>query len=117
MTGNNILETLVDKLPASFSYDSPGFRAVLECMLDVEPRTTTPSVEHVAIRRTGTVVGYTDGQWYEMMEEWADGFTILTKRRLTELILNLCYDANMEPKERFFLMECINAMEHDGVDV
>ena len=92
----------------------PGFRAVLECMLDIQPRTTLPEFNDVAISRHGTVLGLTTC-WHEVLEDASPKrYKTMTKNRLIELILGLCHDSKCEPQERAYLLQLLGAMEEKG---
>lgn len=111
MTGNTTRHgTLVQKVEsASISTYAPDFRAVLEAMLDIIPRTTIPAFTDVAILPNGGVVlGHAD-QWYKVVGE-----SNLTRVRLIELLLSLCDNIDVAPRERFYLLELVKAMEFDG---
>lgn len=114
MTGNNIHGTLVQKVEsASITSYSPGFRAVMECMLDL-PRTTAPAFTDVAIRPNGVVMGY-DDRWFEVLEEAEDGhYQRLTRFQLIEAILNLCFAMKVAPRERTYIMDLVKCMDIDG---
>lgn len=114
MTGNTTRHgALVERIKsASISTYPPGFRSVLEAMLDI-PRTTTPAFTDVAILPSGLVVGY-DGQWYRVLMDTNNEYKCLMRLHLIELILDLCSAIKAEPRERFYLLELVKAMEFDG---
>jgi hypothetical protein len=114
----NTHTTLVSKIEtASFSLP-PSFRAVLECMLAMEPRRTLPEFSEVAITRNGKILGYTTC-WHEVLESYYDEngreqFKALSRFRLIEMLLDFCQRLNLAPQERFYLLELIKAMDEDG---